>query len=67
VGFVVEKVVLGQAFFEYIAFPCHSFHRLLRDQRTGQAMEIQWYLESKQLQDTEITKQGVGVCLLGQI
>jgi hypothetical protein len=30
VGFVVEKVVLGQVFSEYFSFPCQfSFHRLL--------------------------------------
>jgi hypothetical protein len=30
VGFVVDKVALGQVFSEYFAFPCHSsFHRLL--------------------------------------
>jgi hypothetical protein len=29
-GFVVEKVVLGQVFPEYFGFPCQfSFHRLL--------------------------------------
>jgi hypothetical protein len=27
VGFVVDKVVLGQVFSEYFGFPCHSsFH-----------------------------------------
>jgi hypothetical protein len=30
VGFVVDKVVLGQVFSEYFVFPCQfSFHRLL--------------------------------------
>jgi hypothetical protein len=30
VKFVVDKVALGQVFFEYIGFPCKfSFHRLL--------------------------------------
>jgi hypothetical protein len=30
VGFVVDKVALGQVFFEYFGFPCQfSFHRLL--------------------------------------
>jgi hypothetical protein len=30
VGFVVDKVALGQVFSEYIGFPCQfSFHRLL--------------------------------------
>jgi hypothetical protein len=29
VGFVVDKVALGQVFSEYFSFPCHiSFHRL---------------------------------------
>jgi hypothetical protein len=29
-GFVVDKVALGQVFFEYIGFPCQfSFHPLL--------------------------------------
>jgi hypothetical protein len=29
-GFVVDKVALGQVFFEYFGFPCQfSFHRLL--------------------------------------
>jgi hypothetical protein len=31
-GFVVDKVALGQVFFEYFGFPCQSsFHRLLRN------------------------------------
>jgi hypothetical protein len=31
-GFVVEKVALGQVFFEYFGFPCQSsFHRLLHN------------------------------------
>jgi hypothetical protein len=31
VGFVVDKVALGQVFFEYFGFPCQnrSFHQLL--------------------------------------
>jgi hypothetical protein len=30
VGFVVDKVALGQAFFEYFGFPCQSsFHQIL--------------------------------------
>jgi hypothetical protein len=30
VGFVVDKVALGQIFSEYFGFPCHfAFHRLL--------------------------------------
>jgi hypothetical protein len=30
VGFVVDKVALGQVFYEYFGFPCQfSFHRLL--------------------------------------
>jgi hypothetical protein len=30
VGFVVDKVVLGQDFFDYFGFPCQfSFHQLL--------------------------------------
>jgi hypothetical protein len=30
VGFVADKVALGQGFFEYFGFPCqYSFHRLL--------------------------------------
>jgi hypothetical protein len=30
VGFVVEKVALGQVFSEYFGFPCQSsFHQLL--------------------------------------
>jgi hypothetical protein len=30
VGFVVDKVALGQVFYEYYGFPCQlSFHRLL--------------------------------------
>jgi hypothetical protein len=30
VGFLVDKVALGQVFFEYFGFPCQfSFHRLL--------------------------------------
>jgi hypothetical protein len=32
VGFVVDKVVLGQVFSEYFGFPCQSsFHQLLRN------------------------------------
>jgi hypothetical protein len=32
VGFVVEKVVLGQVFSEYFGFPCQSsFHQLLHN------------------------------------
>jgi hypothetical protein len=27
VGFVVDKVALGQAYSEYFGFPCQSFHR----------------------------------------
>jgi hypothetical protein len=27
-GYVVHKAALGQAFFEYLDFRCHSFHRL---------------------------------------
>jgi hypothetical protein len=30
VGFVVDKVALGQVFSEYFGFPCQSFHRFLR-------------------------------------
>jgi hypothetical protein len=26
-GFVVDKVALGQVFSEYFGFPCQSFHR----------------------------------------
>jgi hypothetical protein len=29
VGFVVDKVALGQVFSEYFGFPCQSFHRFL--------------------------------------
>jgi hypothetical protein len=29
VGFVVDKLVLGQVFSRYFSFPCQSFHRLL--------------------------------------
>jgi hypothetical protein len=33
VGFVVDKVVLGQVFSEYYGFPCQSsFHQLLHNQ-----------------------------------
>jgi hypothetical protein len=32
VGFVVDKVALGQGFSEYFGFPCHSsFHQLLHN------------------------------------
>jgi hypothetical protein len=32
VGFVVDKVALGQVFSEYFGFPCQSsFHRLLHN------------------------------------
>jgi hypothetical protein len=32
VGFVVDKVVLGQVFSEYFGFPCQSsFHQLLHN------------------------------------
>jgi hypothetical protein len=32
VGFVVDKVALGQVFSEYFGFPCQSlFHQLLHD------------------------------------
>jgi hypothetical protein len=32
VGFVVDKVALGQVFFEYFGFPCQSlFHQLLHN------------------------------------
>jgi hypothetical protein len=34
VGFVVDKVALGQVFSEYFGFPCQfSFHRLLHTHR----------------------------------
>jgi hypothetical protein len=29
VGFVVDKVALGQVFSEYFGFPCQSFHQFL--------------------------------------
>jgi hypothetical protein len=29
VGFVVDKVALGQVFSEHFGFPCHSFHQIL--------------------------------------
>jgi hypothetical protein len=29
VGFVVDRVALGQVFSEHFGFPCHSFYRLL--------------------------------------
>jgi hypothetical protein len=29
VGFVVDRVAMGQVFSKYFGFPCHSFHRLL--------------------------------------
>jgi hypothetical protein len=33
VGFVVDKVALGQVFSEYFSFPCQSsFHQLLHNQ-----------------------------------
>jgi hypothetical protein len=32
VGFVVDKVALGQVFSEHFSFSCHSFHRLLHTQ-----------------------------------
>jgi hypothetical protein len=28
-GFVVDKVTLGQVFSEYFGFTCHSFHQIL--------------------------------------
>jgi hypothetical protein len=32
VGFVVDKVALGQVFYEYFGFPCQSsFHQLLHN------------------------------------
>jgi hypothetical protein len=37
-----------------------------RDQRTIQGMETQWFPASKEVQDIEVIKQGVGVSLLGQ-
>jgi hypothetical protein len=34
VGFVVDKVALGQVFSEYFGFPCQSsFHQLLHNHR----------------------------------
>jgi hypothetical protein len=34
VGFVVDKVALGQVFSEYFGFPCQfSFHRLIHTHR----------------------------------
>jgi hypothetical protein len=37
-----------------------------RGQRTIQGIETQRFLTSKEVQDTELIKQGVGLCLLGQ-
>jgi hypothetical protein len=35
VGFVLEKVALGQVFFKYFGFPCQSsFHQILHPLRT---------------------------------
>jgi hypothetical protein len=31
VGFVVDKVALGQVFSEYFGFPCQSFHQFLHN------------------------------------
>jgi hypothetical protein len=37
VGFVLDKVALGQVFSEYFGFPCQfSFHRLLHTGTIGQ-------------------------------
>jgi hypothetical protein len=37
VGFVVEKVALGQVFSEYFGFPCQSlFHQILHHNHPGQ-------------------------------
>jgi hypothetical protein len=37
-----------------------------RDQRTIQGIETQWFPASKEVQDSDVIKQGVGVCLSGQ-
>jgi hypothetical protein len=38
VGFVVDKVALGQVFSEYFGFPCQSsFHQILHHNHPGQA------------------------------
>jgi hypothetical protein len=37
VGFVVDKVALGQVFSEYFGFPCQSsFHQILHHHHPGQ-------------------------------
>jgi hypothetical protein len=37
VGFVVDKVALGQVFSEYFGFPCQfSFHQILHHNHAGQ-------------------------------
>jgi hypothetical protein len=44
-GFVVEKVALGQVFSEYVGFPCQSsFHQLLHNHLSSEAGTIgqQW-------------------------
>jgi hypothetical protein len=37
VGFVVDKVALGQVFSEYFGFPCQSFHQFLHHNYLGLA------------------------------
>jgi hypothetical protein len=39
---------------------------MIQKQGTIQGMETQWFPVSQEVQDTNVIKQGVGVCLLGQ-
>jgi hypothetical protein len=43
VGFVADKVVMGQVFSEHFGFPCQSFHRLLHIRGTTGQIVAQFH------------------------
>jgi hypothetical protein len=54
VGFVVDKVALGQVFSEYFGFPCQStFHRLLQ---STSSIIWGWYNRPKSGRSTKWTQ-----------
>jgi hypothetical protein len=68
VGFVVDKVALGQVFSEYFGFPCHSsFHQLLHNHphlSSGAGTIGQKWPQYKGLSPTPLAiKKGTGIII----
>jgi hypothetical protein len=57
VGFVVDKVALGQVFSEYFGFPCQfAFHRLLDNHHLSSGVDTIGQLMAKLTQSQPMRK-----------